>query len=80
MLLIRRIKTGEYVSDYEDRAGYRHVAFTTKVEQAMRFDETNAARLCDLDFFGKRYRIGGYNGIAGKPEYEREDVLMSPIH
>ncbi len=81
MILVKRKRDGLYISGWvqgngpDGKPGYRHLEFTAKPETAREFTEEEAAKLCDFDFHGEAY---GWRSNHGKPEFERENLLVLP--
>jgi hypothetical protein len=58
-----------FVSEAEAVSGYRRLGFTRDIAKAKLFEETDALRLVNYDFFGNPLASAGYNRTAKDPKF-----------
>ncbi len=71
---IRRIKDGQFIKEFEERPGYRHVVTSTDISQALDFSEKDCQKICDCDFFENPCSSFKPGTINRKPEFKRWSV------
>jgi hypothetical protein len=73
--VLARKRDGVYVKALNRTEDYLHWEPTRELDEAQRVSEEEAHAMCELDFFGVPYSVGGYNGRQVDPEFFRVTVL-----